>query len=227
MKKAVKRRSPSSPRDMRTRPSLRDLAYEKIKHEIISLKVKPGEYLNEVQLSTRLRIGRTPVHQALDRLMIEGMVEIMPRKGVIVKPVSLHEVMQLIEVRLLNETYCARLAAERASEQEIDTFTRILASSHNAARTMDIERMMLLDREFHLLIAQTARNDILGNLLGKLHDRSLRFWFISLTKRDHHRNVQDEHMTIFKAIRSHDSDAAANAMRYHIESFRRNLANYI
>src|SRR6185437_384077 len=99
--------------------SLRDSAYEAIKQRIITCAFKPGEYINELQLSSLLKIGRTPVHQALDRLMLEGMVEVIPRKGVIVKPISLNEVLQIIEVRLINECYCARLAAERANDADI------------------------------------------------------------------------------------------------------------
>jgi DNA-binding transcriptional MocR family regulator len=92
--------------------SLRNKAYEAIKHRIITCAFKPGEYINELQLSSVHKIGRTPVHQALDRLMVEGLVQVIPRKGVIVKPVSLNEVLQIIEVRLINEPFLARLAAE-------------------------------------------------------------------------------------------------------------------
>src|SRR5262245_40892958 len=90
-----------------TAASLRDAAYDAIKHRIITCAFRPGEYINELQLSSMLKIGRTPVHQALDRLMIEGLVDVIPRKGVIVRPVSLNEVLQIIETRLVNETYCS------------------------------------------------------------------------------------------------------------------------
>src|SRR5262244_3829138 len=99
--------------------SLRETAYEAIKHRIITCAFRPGEYINELQLSALLKIGRTPVHQALDRLMMEGMVEVIPRKGVIVKPVSLNEVLQIIEVRLINEPYGARLAADHADDTDL------------------------------------------------------------------------------------------------------------
>src|SRR4051812_42750255 len=92
--------------------SLRDTAYAAIKHRIITCAFKPGEFLNEASVSATLGIGRTPVHQAIDRLMLEGMLDVMPRKGVIVRPVSLDEVMQIIEVRLLNECPCVRLATD-------------------------------------------------------------------------------------------------------------------
>src|SRR5262252_9866237 len=101
------------------RQSLRDAAYEAIKHRIITCKFKPGECINEASVSALLGFGRTPVHQALDRLMLEEMVEVIPRKGVIVKPVILQDVMQMIEVRMINETHCAALAAERADDAHV------------------------------------------------------------------------------------------------------------
>src|SRR5215475_1462264 len=85
---------------------LRDRAYEAIKHRIITCAFKPGEYINEAYVSSVLRLGRTPVHQAIDRLMLEGMVEVIPRKGVIVKPVILQDVMQMVDVRMINEAQC-------------------------------------------------------------------------------------------------------------------------
>src|ERR1043165_1173593 len=141
--------------------SLRETAYEAIKHRIITCAFRPGEYINELQLSALLKIGRTPVHQALDRLMIEGMVEVIPRKGVIVKPVSLNEVLQIIEVRLINEPFGARLAAEHASDADLAALADVLERAKNWAALRNIENMMLLDREFHLLIARAAKNDVL------------------------------------------------------------------
>ncbi len=207
--------------------SLRDEAYEAIKHRIITCAFRPGDYLNEASVTAMLGIGRTPVHQALDRLMLEGLVEVMPRKGVIVKPVSLDEVMQIIEARLLNEPSAARLAAERASAGEIEALARILQSSRAAVERRDVEQLMLLDREFHHLLAQAGRNQVLAELLGRLQDRSLRFWFIALSSNGHHEEVQEEHETILAALRARDGQAAENAMRAHVESFRRNVAPHI
>ena len=82
-----------------------------------------------------LKIGRTPVHQALDRLMMEGMVEVIPRKGVIVRPVSLNEVLQIIETRLINECYCSRLAAERANNSDIAELADVL----QAYQALDVD----------------------------------------------------------------------------------------
>ena len=139
-----------------TAGSLRDAAYDAIKHRIITCAFKPGEYINELQLSSILKIGRTPVHQALDRLMIEGMVEVIPRKGVIVKPVSLNEVLQIIEVRLINEPFGSRLAAQHANDADLSELDDVLKRSKHWAALRNVENMMLLDREFHLLVARAA-----------------------------------------------------------------------
>jgi DNA-binding GntR family transcriptional regulator len=203
--------------------SLRDAAYEAIKHRIITCAFRPGEYINEAYVSAMLGIGRTPVHQAIDRLMLEGMLDVIPRKGVIVKPVSLDEIMQIVEVRLLNEGHCMRLAAERADAGEIGHLSDILARARQWIEARNSEQLMLLDREFHGVLARAARNIVLTDVLAKLHDRSLRFWFISLNRPGHHESVQTQHEAILDAIALRDSGGAEQAMRHHIEAFRENL----
>lgn len=203
--------------------SLRDAAYEAIKHRIITCAFKPGEYLNEATVSAALGIGRTPVHQAIDRLMLDGLVDVIPRKGVIVKPVSLDEIMQIIEVRLLNESYCVRLAAERAEEDDLKQLSDILARARQWTEARNSEQLMLLDREFHATIARASQNAVLRDTLVKLHDRSLRFWFISLNRPGQHESVQRQHEAVLAAMRDRDPDGARDAMRAHIEAFRKNL----
>jgi DNA-binding GntR family transcriptional regulator len=211
----------------RAAASLRDSAYNEIKHRIITCAFRPGEYINELQLSALLHIGRTPVHQALDRLMVEGMVEVIPRKGVIVKPVSLNEVLQIIEVRLINEPLAARLAAEHASDADLSDMADVLKRAKHWASVRNVENLMLLDREFHLLVAKAARNDVLTDLLRNLHERSLRFWFISLNAPTQYQLVQVEHAAILEAIGHREPNKADMAMRRHIESFRRNVSQFM
>src|SRR5262245_35493034 len=129
---ASRRRSPP-------RRSLRDAAYDAIKHRIITCKFKPGECINEASVSALLGFGRTPVHQAIDRLMLEEMVEVIPRKGVIVKPVVLHDVIQMIDVRLINEVYCARLAAARADDTHIEKLSEVTSRARKAIAARDVQ----------------------------------------------------------------------------------------
>jgi len=222
-----RRSGDSSSRRRLPRVSLRDQAYEAIKDRIITCKFKPGECINEASVSALLGLGRTPVHQALDRLMLEEMVEIIPRKGVIVKPVILHDVLQMIDVRMINETQCARLAAARADDSHVEEMSKILDRARQAIGKHNIHAMMMLDREFHLLLAKASKNFELAEVLRKLNERSLRFWFISFTTPNHHHSFQQQHEALFEAIRNRDADSAERAMRVHIDAFRKSVARHL
>lgn len=207
--------------------SLRDRAYQEIKRRINRMEFRPGAYLNEAQISRTLRIGRTPVHQALDRLMLEGLVQVIPRKGVMVETISLDQVLQIIDVRLVNEPFCVGLAAERATPVEVAQLRTLLDSASPLLRARDREQLMELDRLFHRRISQAAKNPVLADTISRLHDRSLRFWFISLGDDLQLRRVDEEHRAILDAIARRDAAGAADAMRHHIESSRKHITRAI
>jgi DNA-binding GntR family transcriptional regulator len=206
---------------------LRDRAYAEIKRRINCLAYAPGAYINEAQVSRELKLGRTPVHHALDRLRLEGLVSVIPRKGVIVQAVSLDTILQIIDLRHLNEPYGVALAVERGTAQDIHAMRQILHEAPALIRVRNREALMNLDRAFHHAIAQAARHPILGELLSALHERSLRFWFISLGDDLQLRRVNDEHHAVLDAIAARDKDAATGAMRAHIDSFRSNIMRTI
>ena len=126
-------------------------------------------------ISDDLEFGKTPVRQAIDQLRLEGMLDVMPRKGLIVRPISYEEIRQIADVRLELESYCAGLAAERISEKELQDLEDCLLSTKMAAAAHDAVSLMELDRKFHNLISEAANNPVLGSLLSGLHDRKLRF----------------------------------------------------
>ncbi|HEY4276141.1 MAG TPA: GntR family transcriptional regulator [Rhizomicrobium sp.] len=200
--------------------SLRDVAYEEIKQRIITLHYRPGAYINEAQICKELDIGRTPVHMAIDRLSLESMVEIIPRKGVIVRPVSIEDLKQVVETRLINEPPAAGLAAVRATDEELRRLRKI-AEKARLAKRHDVMQLMELDREFHATIANSTRNTILAQILKSVHERSLRQWFISLSDAKHQKEIADEHEEVIDSIASRNPKTAETVMRSHINSFAR------
>jgi DNA-binding GntR family transcriptional regulator len=207
--------------------SLRDQAYVEIKRRINRLDYRPGAYLNEALISRQLKLGRTPVHQALDRLMLEGLVQVIPRKGVVVQSISLEQVLQILEVRLVNEPYCVGLAVERAAKEDIARMQDVLAAAGPLTRKRDREKLMNLDRAFHRLISEASHNAVLAEVLTTLHERSLRFWFIAFGDDLQLRRVLDEHAAILAAIRSGRRSEAEAAMRAHIQSSRNHIMRAI
>lgn len=203
--------------------SLRDTAYEAIKRRIITCDLKPGEVLSEGMLSSELNIGRTPVHQAIDRLAADGLIDVLPRKGIMVKPISLNEIFDIIDVRLVNEAFCVRKVAELAEPADLARLSENLDATWQAAKDRAIEAMMNLDRAFHALLATSSRNSMLPDIMGNLHDRSTRLWFISLRSNEHHVRVCEQHAAVVEGIRKRDPDQAEKAIREHIEAFRENI----
>ncbi len=203
--------------------SLRDEAYDLIKARIIMCVFRPGEVLSEAAVSASLNIGRTPVRQAFDRLMRDGLVEVLPRKGIVVRPITQDEVRDMVDVRLLNECFCARLAAARAEPGHLVALSTNVALGAEAAAERDVATLMALDREFHAIVSAAAGNPVLAEILRNLHEKAQRVWFVSLRAPEHHRRVVEEHAAIVEALRAHDPDAAEAAVRAHIRSFADNL----
>ncbi|OEZ32874.1 GntR family transcriptional regulator [Variovorax boronicumulans] len=205
--------------------SLNETAYLRLKEALVTLAYKPGEYLNTAQVMERLGVGRTPVNQALHRLSAEGLVRIIPRKGAMASPLSINDALELIEVRLVNEVLCMRLAAAAITETELAELQAIAEQFEAAAQRRDAMSVMNLDRLFHEKIAAAARNAMLQDILSVLHARSQRFWAISLAAEGHLAEVIEEHRTIVATLQRHDADAAAEAAKTHVLSFKASMLN--
>lgn len=204
-------------------PSQSEQAYGLLKDAVTTLAYKPGEYLNTASLMEELALGRTPINHALHRLANEGLVQIIPRKGVMVSPLSINDALELIQVRIANEGLCARLAAARITRAEVEALAEAARAFDAAVARRSITEVMNLDRAFHEQVAAAARNQMLAEILKVLHARSQRFWAISLADESHLAEVQAEHAAIIAALGRNDAEAAAAAVQEHVLSFQRAL----
>jgi len=143
-------------------------AYAFLRERVISLVYCPGDYLNIAKLVHDSGFGRTPVHQALQRLASEeGLVHIMPRKGIMVAPLSIDAAFDLIEVRIANERLCAKLAVQR---MDADALARLRATAGEfdvAMTSNNVQRLMNADRIFHETLAQIAGNPQSRSAFGR------------------------------------------------------------
>jgi DNA-binding GntR family transcriptional regulator len=203
--------------------SLAAQAYDQIKERIITLNFLPGQYLNEGAICALLGLGRTPVHQALHRLEAEGLVEIMPRKGVIVQPDSIGEILKILDSRATVEAELARNAAEHASVAEAREL-QALAQAIDPGTPPPIDVFIGADRAFHRRLAELSGNPVLSDFARKLHERSIRYWYLHLWQTMDVRATTRQHRAIADAVARRDGEAAAGAMRAHIESLKGRLA---
>ena len=202
------------------RPSLTDEVYKALKWRILTHDLRPGGLFTEDDLSRLSGYGRSPVHQAVHRLQYDGLVEILPRKGIVVRAFTARDINQLIEVRLPIEMEMARLAALRATPDQLSALRARLAEGRTYLKQTDREGLMALDRNFHHGIAECTGNQVLMDVLENLHQRSMILWFLSVSSdRRAYDIVQEEHEEVLARLAAHDATGAAESMRRHLEPF--------
>jgi DNA-binding GntR family transcriptional regulator len=198
-------------------------AYEQIKEKIITLYFLPGQYLNEAAISSLLDVGRTPVHQALQRLELEGLVEIMPRKGVVVLPDSISEIIKILESRAAVEAELAKAAAARVSAEDGKELLALANATRQTRSGPGMDDFIACDRAFHRKLAERSGNTVLSDFAQQLHERSIRYWYLHLWQTMDVQATTRQHAAIAEAIARHDGERAAAAMREHIESLKGRL----
>jgi len=198
-------------------------AYEEIKEKIITLYFLPGQYLNEAAISGLLQVGRTPVHQALQRLELEGLVEIMPRKGVVVLPDSISEIIKILESRAAVEAELAKAAAGRVAADGGKELLALANATRHLKNGPGIDEFIACDRAFHRKLAEHSGNSVLRDFAQQLHERSIRYWYLHLWQTMDVQATTRQHAAIADAIARHDGERAAAAMREHIDSLKSRL----
>jgi GntR family transcriptional regulator, rspAB operon transcriptional repressor len=221
--KKVRKQSQPKPARPVKEGSLADTAYKAIKEKILKLFFLPGQYLNEGALCDLLGVGRTPVHQALQRLQHEGLVEVMPRKGIIVQPGSISEILKILDSRVTIEADLARNAASRVTAEEAEELKKLARVKVNGSGRSQLDDFVDADRAFHTRFADLAGNPVMGEIARTLHDRSIRYWYLHLWQTFDGRASGNEHAAIADAIARGDGEDAASAVRAHIESLRARL----
>ena len=204
--------------------SLSERAYEAIKERILSLELRAGQFINEAELCRLTGMGRMPVHQAVHRLMTDGLLKVIPRKGIIIGSESANEVAEALEARRAVEPYIAALAAERATPAQIKDLEKLLKQSRKVADQRFRREFMNLDRLFHAAVAEAAGNRMLVDAQRPMQERSARIWSVSVMRRpDGLRLTQEEHEAVFDAIRRGDREGARRAMQVHLASLLRRM----
>ncbi len=158
--------------------TLTEQAYRQLEEEIVTLRLKPGEFLSEYALADSLHIGRTPIREALQRLAREGLVTILPRKGILVSETDPRKQLLVLEVRRELERLLSRSGAQRANDEQRQRLREIADGMDRAAKTNDDMVFMRLDRELNLLISAAAHNDYATRAMRSLHGHSRRFWYL-------------------------------------------------
>ena len=202
------------------RESLGDLAYAGIRQRITSLALAPGSPVNEVALAAELGVGLAPVRSALRRLAWENLVVILPRRGTLVAELDVADLAEIFELRLELEGLSARLAGERATDEQRAALRALIERTRAPLASGDQVALIELDRELHAAIADVAGNTLLAAQLDWFYGHVLRLWSASLDRMSALRAAVGEHEAIVDAIARGDGAEAHDRMQAHIRRFQ-------
>ena len=204
--------------------SLQQQIHDRLLGRILRRELVPGERISPPEIAATLGVSITPVRDAVNQMAAEGLVTVTPRRGTVVSPISIRDIEELYEIRLMLEPLAAELAASRASDDEI-AHVRVLADrlesdpSAAAGRVDDLETYLeeiASDAELHAAVVRAAHNRRLNTLYDGLRTHVLiaRAVFPRLYRGQPHR--RGEHRRIVEAIAGHDGAAARDAMTAHL-----------
>ena len=203
-----------------------DEAYREIKQKIVKVEMLPGSVIREAELMQQLKLGRTPIREALQRLEAENLVEVTPRQGMFVADIAITDLTQIFEIRVELEALCASLAAQRIKSEQLAALEE-LVHEYQTKQFTGLDQLFEIDNKFHSLLAEAANNRFLKAEMEGYYNLSLRIWYVALDSVKPEDVNVDAHVEIFKAIKAHDSEKAKQCMRQHIQHFHKTVKQYL
>jgi DNA-binding GntR family transcriptional regulator len=194
-----------------------DEVYGRLRSAIIMGHFSPGDRFVERSLTARLTVSRTPIREALKRLEQEGLIVCYPHRGCFVRSPSFEEASQAYEMRRVAEGMSGELAAQRATEDDLEAIRKILKQSRTALKVNDREAMLVYNNEFHQLQARAARNVFLESQLRTLSAYVDLLRGRRWTASDRAPSTQVEHEAILRALEKRDSKLARQLNENHVD----------
>ncbi|MBL6455172.1 GntR family transcriptional regulator [Belnapia sp. T6] len=199
-------------------------ALQALRRDILTTRLAPGETLSEATSAERLGFGKAPIRAALARLGEEGLVQPVPRRGWVVSLVTIRDIHEVFDLRLVLEPEAARRAAANpAARADAAALARLDAVCAAGYRPEDAETALgFLDanRAFHVAVAELSGNARLARQIGRLLDESTRMLVLGLRRRDRTGEMAHEHRALITALARGEGEAAAELMREQVGASR-------
>jgi DNA-binding GntR family transcriptional regulator len=200
---------------MNARP-LSDRVYKELKQDIFRCVLRPGQAVYEGELAVRYGASKTPIREALNTLRQEGYVQVMPRRGYLIAPISLQDVQQILALRLILEPAASEMAAQRVSPDELRQLRRLAQRSSGPNRSEQFPP----DRAFHLAIAEASGNPRLAACIATLLEEVQRVYHLCPTLHEVEKAPPNRHLALVEALMQGNSHLARETMVQAIQDWR-------
>jgi len=230
-RRGSRRRGTSATRSAATdgtrRQLLADRAYTELRDRIVTLEIPPGAPIDEDLLGDELKIGRTPVREAIKRLALENLVTVYPRRGTFASEINITDLADVSDVREQLEGHAAYRAAQRITDTQRAELNQLLEELGRSRGSDDVETLMALDARVHRFIYRCAGNPYLEQTLTRYFNLSLRIWHLVIDRLPHLFVRVHEHDDLLRAIEAGDADTARTVINEHIATFEREIRSVL
>ena len=194
-----------------------DTVLNELEHMIFTGEFSDGERLDEVKLSERFQVSRTPLREAFQKLAATGLLELIPRRGAFVRHPKFTELIEMFEVMAELEAMCGRLASRRVSDALLDAIKQSAELCEEALQRNDSDGYYDYNEKFHHLIYQASGNSFLQMEATKLHKRLKPFRRMQLRVRGRMDQSMEQHRQIVKALENGDPSTAERVLQEHVQ----------
>lgn len=201
------------------RNSLKNVVYDYLYESIVSSKLLPGQVIVEQEISNLLGVSRTPVREALKQLTAERLVRHIPGRGTFVEDISVQDVEELFEIRIMFEVAALESAIGKISDSEIEEIVHVL--DHLSDNTNHPGEFFNTDRRLHNLILKYGRNRRMIEFLNTVNSQLERLRRISSLTPKRLDKSKQEHLAILYAIRERNLEKAIAALRLHLQNVKK------
>lgn len=202
---------PISPKE-----SLTEQVTTKIRAAIVSGEMTPDNHYSAIAISEKLGVSRTPVREALQLLEKEGIVTVAKNRGVRVNQISLDDIVEVFQVRLIIEPPAAARAVLNASEGDLETLRELHREMLKVGQTGDGRATLEADKKFHLYLLGLANNAKLDGIVGELRNLVLAHGQVTIPQARTSQDLAGDRDELMKSILERDPSGAATAMRNHV-----------
>ncbi|MCW5719745.1 MAG: GntR family transcriptional regulator [Devosia sp.] len=221
--------APQTAKSPRQRGSTAQMVYDQLKRSILELTLTPGSPLDEVSLSEQFDMSRTPIREALVRLVAEGLVRTLPNRNTVVAAIDFEQLPVYFEALALMYRVTTRAAALHRQAPDLVEIRRFEAAYAEAVDRRDALAMIQANRDFHMAIAMAGGNFYFTGLFDRLLDegrRILRLYYRSFDDRLPAQYVE-EHARMVAAIEARDTETADRLAAAHADQIVRQIQSYI
>lgn len=198
---------------------IRHEVYEKLRQDILQCELRPGTEFREGEMVEKFGVSKSPIRDALQRLELEGLIEITPRRGHRVAPISIADTSDMLDMRAILEAGALRLAIARANRSELKTLDEF-----RTANTEKLSEFADYNRRFHMALCEVSKNQRILSSMARLMEDYDRLCIVSLTSTRDQEGGMDEaladHIAIIDAVQSLNASTAIRASVRHTKKSR-------